>query len=312
MLVHCHLAGKCLLLHATKAYRQTELTGCAPFDFAAALKRLLEAKKAANRKPVYLTSLRGYLARFGKGRETKPLADFTTADVESWLLQFAKPYTRQTWLNRISTLFAFAVRRGMIARNPCAVIERVTVDKAAPLVLSPGQVDTLLKIAPTVCRPYLILGLFAGIRPDELLRLTWADVDLNTRCVAVNDAKTRRRRIVPLEARAVALLAAHPLQKGPVSPSNSTVRRFKRVARRALNLPSWPSDLLRHTAASYLLARDGDAGKVATRLGNSSAVMLSHYHRPVSQADSLKYWGEPAKRTLTNAPGRVLIAAPLS
>ena len=32
-------------------------------------------------------------------------------------------------------------------------------------ILTPAQADLLLKIAPTVCRPYLILGLFAGIRP---------------------------------------------------------------------------------------------------------------------------------------------------
>lgn len=227
----CKKAGRCLLLSAMALGGQLNLPLSPPFSYRAATSQLLEAKARANRRPVYLTSLSGYLDRFGRGREERNLADFTTADVEAWLNQFDKPYTRQTWLARLSTLFAFGVRRGWIERNPCDFVERITVDKQAPRILTPDQVDTVLAITPQVCRPYLVLGVFAGIRPDELLRLKWADVDLITRCVTVNDAKTRRRRIVPLEARPLALLDAHPLRSGAVSPSNSTVRRWKRRAR---------------------------------------------------------------------------------
>ena len=66
-----------------------------------------------------------------------------------------------------------------------------------------------------------------------------------------------------------------------MSPSLSTLRQFKLRACAALGLSRWPQDLLRHTAASYLLALHGDAGKVATMLGNSSSVLLTHYHEPV-------------------------------
>ena len=259
---------------------------------------MLNAKRAGNRKAVYLASLKYYLTRFAAGREPLPLAEFTTADVENFLKQFKSAATRQTWLNRISTLFAFAVRREFLLKNPCGKIERITVDRRAPKILTPAQAEVLLRLAPTVCRPYVILGMFAGIRPDELLRLQWADVDLTTRTVTVNDAKTRRRRIVPLEPRAVALLAGCPLQHGPVAPSNSTVRRFKRTARAGLGLAAWPSDLLRHTAASYLLALHGDAGKVATMLGNSSSVLLAHYHEPVKNGDCAEFWALAGKPTL--------------
>lgn len=302
MLDVCRQENRCvaweLLSQQRARIAQPELIpagGGVPFSFAAVLKQLLEAKKAANRKRCYLSSLAHYLGRFGKDREQRPIADFSTADVEVWLKQFPHDATRQTWLNRISTLFAFAVRRGWLAQNPCAMIERVTVDRRAPYILTPSQVNAVLALVPNVCRAYLVLGVFVGIRPEELLRLNWRDVDLTTRTVTVNHAKTRRRRIVPLEPRAVALLQACPLRSGPVSPSNSTVRRFKRVARVALGLKSWPSDLLRHTAASYLLALLGDAGKVATRLGNSSAVLLAHYHNPVKAEDCAKFWETGAK-----------------
>jgi integrase len=251
---------------------------------------LLRAKQGANLRPVYLKSLGYYLSRFAQGRESRPLESITTAEVETFLAQFPLAASRATWLNRINTLFSFAVRRSFIARNPCAALERITIERKAPFILSPAQARQLLALAPTVMRPYVVLGLFAGIRPSELLRLTWADVCLETRTVRVNEAKTRRRRIVPLHDKAVALLADFPLRSGPVSPSNSTVRRFKRRACEALGWPAWPSDLLRHTAASYLLALHGDAGKVATMLGNSSGVLLTHYHEPVRNGDCGEFW----------------------
>lgn len=248
-----------------------------------AVAQLLAAKSGANLSRPYLKSLGYYLSRFIQGREQRALASVSATEIEAFLKQFESANSRATWLNRISTLFSFAVRRDYLPKNPCAVLERITIDREAPFILTPAQSHLLLQLTPTLLRPYLILGLFAGIRPEELLRLEWDAVCLETKTVKVDKAKTRRRRIVPLPEKAVALLRACPLQTGPVSPSNSTVRRWKRTARLALGLPSWPSDLLRHTAASYLLALHGDAGKVAAMLGNSSAILLTHYHQPVTK-----------------------------
>jgi len=66
--------------------------------------------------------------------------------------------------------------------------------------------------------------------------------------------KTRHRRVIRLEDRPAALLAALPLKTCPVSPSLMSLRRFRRECRPALGLERFPKDLLRHTAASYLLA----------------------------------------------------------
>ena len=165
----------------------------------------------------------------------------------------------------------------------------VTVDMKAPKILTPDQAKTLLTIVPAMCRPYLILGMYAGIRPEEIMRLDWSEISLETNTVKV-DGKTRRRRIVNLEPKAAALLSGCPLRRGPVSPSLSTVKRFHKSARAALGLARWPQDLLRHTAASYLLALHRDAGRVATMLGNSASILLSHYHEPVTAADCNLFW----------------------
>jgi integrase len=155
--------------------------------------------------------------------------------------------------------------------------------------LSAAQAAALVQACPTVCRPYLVLSLYAGIRPDELLRLTWSNVDLAAGLVRV-DGKTRRQRIVPLEPIALALLRAHPLRSGPVSPSYFTIRRWKRGARAILGVSAWPKDILRHTAASFLLARYQDTAKVSFWLGNSPAILMRHYYAPVSAEDCSAFW----------------------
>lgn len=256
------------------------------------MQEMLAAKRAANRREVYVKSLQRYLERFGTGRTGQEIGSFTSKEIEDWVAQFRSAHSRQTWLNRINTLFAFAVRRGYLEKNPCDRIERITIDHKPPVILTVEQANILLSICPASCKPWLVLTLFAGVRPDgEAMKLKWADVNLETKTVKINFPKVRRhRRIVPLEPRAVSLLGKISERGENVSPSNSTVRRFKRSARSALGFTKWPQDVLRHTAASYLLALHKDAGKVAHMLGNSAAILLTHYHEPVTQLDMERFW----------------------
>jgi integrase len=121
--------------------------------------------------------------------------------------------------------------------------------------------------------------MFAGVRPDEIMRLDWSQINLETATVSVN-GKTRRRRLVPLPEIAVRLLGNVPAQCcGPVAPSHSTVRRWKRRAAQSILGGKWLADIFRHTAASYLLAKHEGAGKVALWLGNSSKILLTHLSR---------------------------------
>ncbi|MBI5802071.1 MAG: phage integrase SAM-like domain-containing protein, partial [Verrucomicrobia bacterium] len=171
MLQRCVKVGTCLILQAASELqlRQGSLGGVE--GIGKCIDSVIEAKRAANRTARYVKSLGYYLRQFAAGREDKPLADFTSEHVEAWMVRYSSHYTRQTWLNRLSALFAFAVRRGYITANPCDRLDRVTVDKKPPQILSPAQSQQLLAQCPTVMRPYVVLGMFAGIRPEEIERL---------------------------------------------------------------------------------------------------------------------------------------------
>lgn len=287
----CHdriAGGRCHICLTARAVQ-----GATPFrdapNLGALVVELLKSKRIAGRREVYIASLSNYLLRFAKGREDLPASRITVQDVDAYLSGLSG-HNRATHLNRISTLFSYAVRRGYIASNPCDRIERATIDRQTPRILTPDEARHLYELCPESVRPYLVLCLYAGIRPDESRRLMWSDVDLAERRVTINAAasKVRARRLVPLEDIAVELLKRHPDKTGPIAPSVSTVRRFKRAARSVVG--KWPADLLRHTAASYLLAKHENAGKVALWLGNSVQILLTHYQGLATKAAAEQFY----------------------
>lgn len=257
----------------------------------AAIDRLIESKRLAGRREIYLKGLKYYLTQFARGREGVPLNRFTSQEITDWFEARQEiPVTRAANIGRLKSLFTFAVRKGWMERSPCAVIDQVIIDRKPPAILTPGQQRDLLQSVSRRCRPYLILTMLAGVRPDEVKYLKWGDVNLERGLLTIDRSKTRRRRIVPLHP-----LAVHWLKqcddKIPIYPSRMTIRRWRAKARVLLN--GWPQDILRHTAASYLLALHGDAGKVAFMLGNSADILLQHYHQLVSAEDCAEFWKIP-------------------
>jgi integrase len=144
------------------------------------IESLLASKRAGNRRPVYVKSLAYYLGKFASSHPNRMMDSFTVEDFDGWLARHSNPNSRQTWINRLSTLWAFAVRRGWCPDNPLDRLDRVRVDRRSPRVLSPGEASSLWAATPTLIRPYVCLGLYAGLRPDEVMRLQWGDIDLVT------------------------------------------------------------------------------------------------------------------------------------
>ncbi len=69
-----------------------------------------------------------------------------------------------------------------------------------------------------------------------------------------------------------------------------TRRRWLGQACRVLGIPAWPQDVMRHTAASMLLARHKDAGRVAHMLGNSARILETNYKQLVNDSDAAAFW----------------------
>ncbi|NBV25466.1 MAG: hypothetical protein EBS05_26590 [Proteobacteria bacterium] len=261
-----------------------------------AIDELIAVKTRDGFRPKYVTSLRQYLNMFARGRESMLIGEVDQKCVEAFYAgRNEAPGTRASNLGRIASLLAFAERRRWIPENFVRRMDKKRIDHKAPRILTPDEAAKLLREcrrrSPTLL-PSLALGMFAGIRPDELKRLDWSNVNLTDATVRIDEhvSKIRRRRWVNLQPVCVEWLRLHLEPRGPVGLCSITERRHRRKLRGVMGWKNWPQDVLRHTAASYSLAVVKDAGKVAMQLGNSPGILLKHYHNLVTDADAERFW----------------------
>ena len=269
----------------------------------AAVDELVAIKGGSNRRQRYTNGLRRALNRFAKGREAMPINAVTTQHVEQFLSRWSKqPHTQVFQIARLRVLFNWSVRRKYRSDNPCDGVERPKIDEKPPVIFTVDEARHLMQTvsahAPDVIA-YFTMCLFAGVRgPEEVKLLTWDNVDLDRGLLWMNaeNSKVRRRRLVHLSPNAVAWLRhAKVCAHQALVPKPMTLRRqFEKV--RTMAGVKWVKHIMRHTAASMMLARDCDAAAVSLELGNSPAILMKHYRELVTREEAARFWSiEPPK-----------------
>lgn len=140
-----------------------------------AIEEVLAVKTAANLRPKYLSELRRYLRLFARGKESMDVGQFGVVEIETWFAERDEsPSGRIGNLGKLSALFDLCWQRGYIKENPCLRVEKPHVEVGIPQIFTVEQCKRLMKTALETDRnliPELALGLFAGVRPNEVARL---------------------------------------------------------------------------------------------------------------------------------------------
>jgi integrase len=85
-------------------------------------------------------------------------------------------------------------------------------------------------------------------------------------------------------------LLSLPKHKGNVTPALGFRQSFEQ-AREAAGIDEWPDNALRHSFASYHLAKCNDAALTALQLGHhDSCVTFAHYRELVKPREAERYW----------------------
>ena len=174
-------------------------------------------------------------------------------------------------------------------------------------IYTPAQLATMLSVISADLLPSVAIAAFAGVRSQELLRLTWEDIDLKQGhiVVAAEKAKTASRRIVPVLPALRAWL--NRCSKGkkktglivtgfaqPQSWNRAVSRDIERYNAKAKagNLPQMPRihNGLRHSFASYRLAVTKDAAAVALEMGSSTRKLFENYRELVTGAQARRWF----------------------
>jgi integrase len=124
------------------------------------------------------------------------------------------------------------------------------------------------------------LSLFTGLRQAEALELTWDRVDRSRGVLLLEVTKSGRRRQIPLNEAADAVLARRgPKEDGLVFRSNNWDRyrtAWERAVKRA-KLPDLHWHDLRHTFASWAVQRRVSLYELKDLLGHSTLTMVKRY-----------------------------------
>ena len=264
----------------------------------------LKAKSGSS--PIYLKNLKNCLGRLSS-LAAKVVAHITPADIEAAFVGIP-PSSRQQIAKILCAVLNHTIKRDWLAINPMAKVDRIPVPKGETITLAPAQATALMQAAER--RPdfiaYHAIAMFAGVRPYELERLTWGEVDLVEGHITITAAqsKTNRRRIIPIEPNLKAWLeravALGVKTAGPIAPQKNLRNRLVDFRKEA-GFADWVQDVMRHSYASHWLAQNEDINRLTLALGHTSPTMLwKHYHRATKRTDAALYWAIMPSEAPTN------------
>lgn len=221
-----------------------------------------------------------------------------------WLAHLgSRGYARSTIARRaaaVRTFYRFAVRRGIVERNPASLLISPKLGTRLPSVLKPGEADSLVE-APVADDPWakrdralleLLYG--CGLRVAEACGLNAGDVDVERGRLRVL-GKGGRERELPVGETALDALADYARARDEAPPRASDQaalfrnRRGKRLSprdaravvekyrRQVLSGRSVSPHTLRHSFATHLMEGGADIRAVQELLGHASLSSTQRY-----------------------------------
>jgi integrase len=252
------------------------------------------AKQRAQLSKSHLDGIRQRLGRFVADFGSRPIDSISVREIEDWLhgLELGAQSTNH-FRGMLNALFSYALKRQLVERNPVSSIDRVKQTDEPPAIFTVEELSKLLAAAPFELLPAIAIQAFCGVRTEEVLRLTWNNIDLRRGFVEIasKKAKTGQRRLIPIPANLAGWLAPYAASTGPIySKSVHMYHREQRTLCAGVGIANRPSNGLRHSFASYHLAQFQDAARLALLMGHSNVREVFVYRELVRPEEAAQYW----------------------
>jgi integrase len=225
--------------------------------------------------------------------------------IDAFFEQFAsnKPKYRNHFRDLLKQLIQFAIKMGALPNDRLVgySLKKEYDIRKQPSIIKPNQLKSFLSLTSPQVMPYIVLGSFAGLRPEEVQRLTWEDYlkDENNVLLNTEVTKMKRFRTIPknecLKQWMDNLANKTKDKKGKIATiCNVTKSTYVRVLKEKFGGPlgadAQGRDLFRHCYVSYRCAdTDWDFQTVANETGHSVQQLKSSYLKLVGKRES-KEW----------------------
>lgn len=208
-------------------------------------------------------------------------SELSVAECEEWINSaFSTPSQHNKARAMLHGLFEFALRREWCDKNPIKRIERkkVVEKEIQPLKLS--ETKRLIKTAQNESPVYAVVAallVYTGIRPREVRRLTWRDIDTEEKTITVRSQCSKtggvRQVEIPPVLNRVLIAHSHELKEEKICPTDWQ-RRWRKIRDNSGFRGRWVQDVLRHTYASFHAKNYADLPRLQLNMGHRDLSLL--------------------------------------
>ena len=256
----------------------------------------------SHRTKKYLTEINKSRAPL-EGLLARLVCDIAPVELERALLRISGG-NRNAVMRYLRAMFNHGIKRGYLLNNPILKLDFAHRSRREVQTISSPIVAKMLNRAienDLQLVPFLVLGFFAGIRPDgELQKLEWTDVLFEEKTIVIRSeiSKTNRRRFPKLSANAQSWLEAYKLHGGvmegkivQLTPSMLRTKRRANWSAAAGEKAKWIQQGMRHTFCSNWLALHKDVNELVLQSGHDSVdTIWRNYHKGVTEKEAEKFW----------------------
>lgn len=242
------------------------------------------------------------------------IRDITTGQIKVAMGTYNWPGqpTKQKAFSVLNCMFQFACDLYELDNNPCSKMSVPVKASEVPDPFTPEERDTILRymdenLTGTSKTPYYFyaISFWTGMRPGEILALTWKDVDFDNQTITVNKhvyqgklylhTKTKRPRTVYMNPGSMsAFRALREFNDAHSRPTDSTLfyaarrahqpwvtstaasKRFNEAVN-ACGVRQRSSYNTRHTYATVCIMAGMKPAFISRQLGNTVQVLISRY-----------------------------------
>lgn len=236
-----------------------------------------------------------YITRVVRGQEVT-LTEIEPADIEHFLvhrkMKGDQPSSRNRHYYILKGYFCFLEKRGLLIRNPMAIISPIKVSiKERPYLKLEDMKRICLGIEQETVRTMVFVLSYTGMRISEVCQLKLEDIDLDDGIIRIVNGKGNKSRSVPINRSLESILRDYvtlakrykgtalffSTNRNPSVSPDYINREIKKsaIALGFTNIPT--AHIFRHSFASALVYNNAPLPSVQKLLGHADLRITSRY-----------------------------------
>ena len=206
-----------------------------------------------------------------------------------------------TFLKSLVVFFRWCEKEGYMTSNPAQDIECPKLEKRLPPKLTKQEAMRLLEVVYNYPYNYKFLRyrnhaifatfIFSGIRKKELLKLKYADVDIENLSIFINQGKGSRDRVIPISYKLAESLKKYLVERNRLNKTcpefftslnrnlgftETGIKRLVELARTSSGI-KFSIHKLRHTFATLMLEGGCDIYSLSRMMGHNNIQTTTIY-----------------------------------